>query len=368
MPIGYGAVRWPRRRRYAILIGMTDAAGAPREDIQRPLDESEPVHVVEPGPLRSAVPRATATATPAGAGVPARPAAWWGAVARRVGRGLRRRPARGARTVAAWSRGPAGRLAWPALTVLGLVGAAATAGAFVLPHAAPPTAGGPDADPRPTASPAGAAPTQAPPVSPTGAPAEAGADNGLPADVLRGWAQQMSVRTDIPVVALQAYGYAELVVTRTTPGCQLSWTTLAAIGRVESNHGRTGDAALGPDGRALPEIIGPALDGRGDRLLIQDTDAGRIDGDGVYDRAVGPMQFIPQTWLAERIDATGDGVADPHNIHDAALAAANYLCRNGRDLATPEGWWQAVLAYNDVQRYAEEVHAAANEYGRRSHG
>jgi membrane-bound lytic murein transglycosylase B len=289
---------------------------------------------------------------------------------RHTGRVLRHGPGRTTRALTTWSRNPTGRLAVPSVTVLGLIALATTAGAVVIPTAAPPgvTGTSPAERPRPTIAAGDDAPVAAPPVTSTGNPADEDGNTGIPADVLRGWAQQMSARTGIPVVALQAYGYAELVVAETAPGCQLSWTTLAAIGRVESHHGRTGGATLGADGRAWPAIIGPPLDGQGDRRLIADTDGGEIDGDDVYDRAVGPMQFIPQTWLAEQIDATGDGVADPHNIHDAALAAANYLCRNGRDLSAPDDWWEAVLAYNEVHAYAEEVFTAANEYGRASHG
>jgi hypothetical protein len=393
----------------AILVGMTDAAGTPRLDpqrpdpqrpdpqrpdpqrpdpqrpdpqrfdLQRPLEEGAPVHDGTPGPLRAAAPEAPATdaVAPAPAPAPAPAAvrgaifspARWVATGRRTGRALGHVPMRAVRAMASWSRRPAGRLALPAVTVLGMIGVAATAGAFVVPAAAPTAAPDPipSATPAPVASPTATGPTAAPPVPPTGGATGAGR-SGIPSDVLRGWAQQMSVRTDIPVVALQAYGYAELVLAETTPGCQLSWTTLAAIGRVESDHGRTGGATLGADGRADPPIIGPPLDGQGDRRLIEDTDGGAIDGDDVYDRAVGPMQFIPQTWLAEQVDATGDGIADPHNIHDAALAAANYLCGNNRDLTSGAGWWEAVLAYNNVLSYAEQVHAAANEYGLASHG
>lgn len=178
----------------------------------------------------------------------------------------------------------------------------------------------------------------------------------------------MSTRTGIPAEALQAYGYAEVVLSQTQPSCQLSWTTLAAIGRVESDHGRIGEATIGPDGRVSPPIIGPPLDGTGGNRLIEDTDLGALDGDPVFDRAVGPMQFIPQTWQQEQVDATGDGVADPQNIHDAALAAANYLCRGGRDLSIASDWWAAVLSYNEVHSYAEDVFATANDYGRRSQG
>lgn len=45
------------------------------------------------------------------------------------------------------------------------------------------------------------------------------------------------------------------------PGCHLPWTLLAGIGRIESGH----------------------------------AGGGRVDGNGTYDRAVGPMQFLPTT-------------------------------------------------------------------------
>jgi membrane-bound lytic murein transglycosylase B len=86
----------------------------------------------------------------------------------------------------------------------------------------------------------------------------------------------------------------------------------------------------------------------------------------VYDRAVGPMQFIPDTWAKFQTDADNDGVADPNDINDAAMAAANYLCSGGRDLSDGPAWWSAVLAYNAVRAYAMGVFNAANDYGVRS--
>jgi len=229
------------------------------------------------------------------------------------------------------------------------------------------------------ASSATAVPTTVPSAGPdvgTSALPSAGASSGAPvgvagarpADALRGWAQQMATKVDIPVIALQAYGYAELVLAETTPACHLSWTTLAAIGQVESNHGSANNATLYPDGRALPPIIGPALDGTGGRAPVTDTDDGALDNDTTWDRAVGPMQFIPSTWRAQAIDADNDTIRDPNDIDDAALAAANYLCANGRDLATPAGWWSAIEAYNRPESYGRAVFAMANTYGTRSQG
>ncbi len=140
------------------------------------------------------------------------------------------------------------------------------------------------------------------------------------------------------------------MLAQTNRACQLSWTTLAAIGHVESGHGSANGATLGPDGRALPEIKGQPLDGQGGRSRILDTDQGQLDGDRVYDRALGPMQFIPTTWQEIGADADNDGVKNPHDIDDAALAAGQYLCKGGRNMTIPGDWWGAILSYNDVRR------------------
>ncbi|MET8835655.1 lytic murein transglycosylase, partial [Micromonospora sp. NPDC004540] len=189
---------------------------------------------------------------------------------------------------------------------------------------------------------------------------------GRPADALSGWAQQVSATTGIPLVAVQAYGYAELVLAQTQRSCQLSWTTLAAIGYVESAHGSANNATLRPDGVAAPEILGAPLDGQGGRSRIVDTDQGQLDHDRVYDKALGPMQFIPSTWQEIGADADNDGVKNPHDIDDAALAAGRYLCKGGRNMTIPGDWWGAILSYNDVRRYAQDVFDKADEYGRLS--
>src|SRR4029453_797667 len=146
------------------------------------------------------------------------------------------------------------------------------------------------------------------------------------------------------------------------PSCHLSWTLLAGIGAVESNHGRFRGAVLRPDGTSQPRIVGVPLAGTSTER-IADPDRGALDGDRTYDRAVGAMQFIPSTWKTWAVDADRDGRADPYDIDDAALAAAYYLCANGRDLGTADGWWNAVLSYNQVTRYASAVYANADRYG-----
>lgn len=42
--------------------------------------------------------------------------------------------------------------------------------------------------------------------------------------------------------------------------------------------------------------------------------------------AVGPAQFMPETWATWGIDANGDGVADATSIADATAAQAAFLC------------------------------------------
>ncbi|WP_148308216.1 murein transglycosylase [Actinoplanes friuliensis] len=295
-----------------------------------------------------------------------------------------------ARGTSAWAKRPSGRLILPAVIAVVLLGAAGTAGAYLVPQAlqsvpspsvtpgfgedaggsggpvVPPSAGGvPGLPLSPSAPVAGGTLPATQPTIP-GAPAV----TGRPADALNGWAQQAGMRAGIPVVAVQAYGYAELVVARTAPSCHLTWTTIAAIAKVESSHGSANGAVLSVDGSVAPPIFGLPLDGKGGRQLIQDTDQGTLDGDAQFDRAMGPLQFIPQTWTSvstgNSVDADNNGVSDPNDIDDASLAAAKYLCAGGRDLSKPDAWWDAILSYNAVRPYAQKVFDAANEYGQRS--
>ncbi|MGB3438929.1 MAG: murein transglycosylase [Actinophytocola sp.] len=183
-------------------------------------------------------------------------------------------------------------------------------------------------------------------------------------DPLRTWAARVSPATDVPARALMAYGNAELVLRSEQASCRLSWATLAGIGRVESNHGRYGGARLNDDGRPSKPIIGVPLDGSAGVKAISDTDGGRFDGDAERDRAVGPMQFIPSTWKKWTADANLDGVGDPQQIDDAALAAGRYLCAGGRDLATPDDWWAAVFSYNNSVPYGQKVFGLADGYAK----
>ena len=76
----------------------------------------------------------------------------------------------------------------------------------------------------------------------------------------------------IPEMALRAYREAESWAAGFDPTCKLRWSVLAGI---------------------------------------RDTDSGRWDGDVVWDRAVGPMQFIASTWQSLGRDGNGDGLPTP---------------------------------------------------------
>ncbi|WP_176523092.1 lytic transglycosylase domain-containing protein [Blastococcus aggregatus] len=162
----------------------------------------------------------------------------------------------------------------------------------------------------------------------------------------------------IPAVALDAYRRA---AESAPTGCGLDWELLAAIGRIESNHGRFGGSSLDPEGHTTRPILGLRLDGRA-TARIADTDAGRLDGDTEFDRAVGPMQFIPATWAVYGRDGNADGRSDPQNIYDTAAAAAAYLCAAGGDLSSEAGRKRAVFAYNNSSQYVADVLALAERY------
>jgi membrane-bound lytic murein transglycosylase B len=184
---------------------------------------------------------------------------------------------------------------------------------------------------------------------------------GRPADQLREWAEKRSLALEMPVIALEAYAYAARVAEVENPKCHIAWTTLAGIGQVDSHHGTYRGATLAPNGDVSPPIRGVRLDGSGDTVRIVGDDD-ETDADGGVARAMGPMQFIPETWRLYGVDANNDGIISPDNIDDAALSAAGYLCWRGKDLATPRGWITALRAYNNSGVYARAVRDWATAY------
>jgi len=107
----------------------------------------------------------------------------------------------------------------------------------------------------------------------------------------------------------------------TCPG--LPWTVLAAIGQVESGHGRN-----------------PSTSSSG---------------------AMGPMQFLPSTFAAYAVDGDHDGTASIMDPADAIYTAAHYLCADGAGHG-PGALGNAILHYNHAIWYEQMVLKLAGMY------
>ena len=128
----------------------------------------------------------------------------------------------------------------------------------------------------------------------------------------------------------------------------VDWAVLAAIGKVECDHGRLQAAGCNPPGTVNP--------------------AG----------ATGPMQFIGSTWRSGTppltvptigpptmttaqgyaADGDGDGFANVWDPADAIAGAARLLRANG----APADYRRALRAYNPADTYVAAVLAKATEY------
>lgn len=106
----------------------------------------------------------------------------------------------------------------------------------------------------------------------------------------------------------------------------LGWEYLAAIGAIESDHGRLRAAGV----RSGANRAG----------------------------AQGPMQFLGSTWTRHGVDGNGDGRRDPYDPADAIPAAADYLRASG----APENYGRALFAYNHASWYVADVEERASEY------
>lgn len=134
---------------------------------------------------------------------------------------------------------------------------------------------------------------------------------------------ELTVLRPAKVVASKPKTYRELYMSSAHYCPGLSWTVLAAIGQVESDHGRN---------------AGPSSAG-----------------------ALGPMQFLPSTWATSGVDGDGDGKADIQNPFDAVPAAALYLCRDGAGRGG-QSLYDAVFSYNHADWYVRQVLALAARY------
>ena len=141
-----------------------------------------------------------------------------------------------------------------------------------------------------------------------------------------------AARADIPTSYLILYRQAA----ERCPG--LSWAVLAAVGKVESDHGRS----------RLPGV----------------RSGWNAAG------AAGPMQFgigvgrAGNAWATYGRDFDGDGRTSVYDPGDAIPAAARYLCAHG----APRQLDQALYAYNHSWAYVAKVKAIAARYRTRGGG
>ena len=65
-------------------------------------------------------------------------------------------------------------------------------------------------------------------------------------------------------------------------------------------------------------------------MAIGQIESGHGANDGPsYAGAIGPMQFMPATWVGYGVDGNHDGFADPFDPADAIPSAARLLCTDG---------------------------------------
>ena len=213
-------------------------------------------------------------------------------------------------------------------------------------------------------------PVAAPPVAPPAAelapavPAPA----AVPAAVVRRAPVAAAVAypgalLDAPPAAVVAYQRAATIVDAAAD-CNLDWLVLAAIARIESDHGRGADGrhTVDLDGLVTPALVGARQDGRGGRSRVDDTDAGTIDHDRRWDAPVGPLGLLPATWASVAVDADGDTVRDPQDLDDASLAASVLLCAGGHDLGKPAALREALASYHPTKGFVATVLALVARY------
>ncbi|WP_052710697.1 lytic murein transglycosylase [Pseudofrankia sp. DC12] len=195
---------------------------------------------------------------------------------------------------------------------------------------------------------------------PIGALATAAAASPRPSSPTGNLVTLTAGQRQIPAPVLAAYRKAATTLAGEQPACHLRWQLLAGIGKVESGNAQ--GRQISPDGTVTPSILGPRLTGTSGFARILDTDHGTLDADTTYDRAVGPMQFLPSTWAGAGRDGNADGHKDPNNIYDAGLTAAGYLCTHHRDLTDPAQLSTAIRAYNPSDAYVRAVLAWTTGY------
>jgi hypothetical protein len=130
------------------------------------------------------------------------------------------------------------------------------------------------------------------------------------------WPTSAAAEADVPPDLLRTYQEAAT----NCPG--LPWPVVAAIGKAETDHNRA-----------------PGTSSAG---------------------AVGPMQFLPESWELFQADGDGDGDAEIEDEDDAIAGAVRLLCAGGgEDPATLQA---AIFTYNQSDEYVADVIEIAKSY------
>jgi cell wall-associated NlpC family hydrolase len=202
------------------------------------------------------------------------------------------------------------------------------------------TAATTSARPSTSAPPTTTTPTPAPPTQPK-VPQQA--------SEFEAWASKTSLWLDIPLRAMTGYAKATVSLTKEVPNCHLSWVTLAAVGKVTSDHGRVNGGHLGANG-------------------VMDKPLGTVEVRDFYNKVVstanasGPMQLSPALWAKYKASASG-AKPDPQNVDDAALTTGRALCADGHDLSQGQTWWDTVAELQSAPLFLHRTLATVNVYG-----
>jgi membrane-bound lytic murein transglycosylase B len=101
------------------------------------------------------------------------------------------------------------------------------------------------------------------------------------------------------------------------------------------------------------------------RVFLEYCRANRLDPfqfNGSWAGALGYAQFLPSSLATYGRDGNGDGRVDLFTHEDAIASIANYLKKSGFQLARPQSWRRAVLAYNHSEAYADTILTLAHWY------
>lgn len=163
------------------------------------------------------------------------------------------------------------------------------------------------------------------------------------------WVYEVAGWLDIPERAMRAYASATVRLENEQPACNLSWVTLAGVGKIASDHGRIGDRTLNEQGVPSKPV---------GTVTVRDFSGNVISSPA----AAGPMQLGQSVWNRWAASASG-GEPDVQDIDDAALTAGYALCAGERDLATGDGWVSGLSVLQDAPLYIHRVLATATVYG-----